>query len=130
MKSEAAPRKMLVFTQFSRFYMEKTLLYTVAALQRLAITIVKWLHKGGAEGGNPLPHPTAIPVLLQPRIQLAFWTARAHCWLTTSFSPARTLKVKILLRKAALSEFFQSEGISETALTQVQHLALGIVELH
>jgi len=33
----------------------------------------------------------AIPLLIKPRISLAFWAASSHFWLTFSFSSARTL---------------------------------------
>ena len=59
---------------------------------------------------------------MQPRIQLAFWAASTHCQLvlilpsadTPSPSPFSTQPVSVL----------------EIALTQVQDLALGLVELH
>ena len=35
-------------------------------------------HKHRVEGDNPLPLPAAIPLLTQPRLQLAFWAASAH----------------------------------------------------
>ena len=36
-------------------------------------------HKGRVDGDNPLPLPAATPLLMQPRILLAFWAVRAHC---------------------------------------------------
>ena len=47
-------------------------------------------HKGRVEGDSLLPLPAATPLLTQPKIPLAFWAARALCWLMSSFSPTRT----------------------------------------
>jgi len=41
-------------------------------------------HKSKAEGGNPLPLPAATPLLMQPRMLVA-WAPSAHCWLLPSF---------------------------------------------
>ena len=61
--------------------------------------------KGRAEGDNPLLLPDAIPLLIQPRTQLAFQAASAHCWLLSSFSSIRTLRFFSagLLSRASLS---------------------------
>jgi len=37
------------------------------------------LSRAEIEGDNPLPLPAATHLLMQPRIQLAFQTARAEC---------------------------------------------------
>jgi len=41
--------------------------------------------KSRAEGDNPLPCFSTTPVLIQPRIQLAFKAASTHCWLIFTF---------------------------------------------
>jgi len=38
-------------------------------------------HQSGAEGQNPLSHPVLTLLGMQPRVRLAFWAARAHCWV-------------------------------------------------
>ena len=58
------------------------------------------------------------PLLMQPRIPLAFQAADAHCWLLSSLSSARTPKL-----------FSQSVDIW-IAHTQAQHLAPGLVKAH
>jgi len=79
------------------------------------------LHKGRAEGDNPFPAAPS-PQLMQPRIPLAFWAARAHSWITSSF---------FVLCRAALKEFFsQSVIISGIASTQVHHLAFDLLKPH
>lgn len=70
----------------------------------------------------------ATALLLQPRIVLAYWAGsahQAHIQLSVHQEP------QVLLFRAALTEFFcQSVHVFETALKQVQHLALGILEPH
>ena len=60
-------------------------------------------HKGSAEGNSHLPIPAATPLLMQPRIQLAYGlqvhTAGSH----PTFCPSR---LQVFLCRAALSEFF------------------------
>lgn len=69
------------------------------------------------------------PLWMQPRILLAFWTVRAHSWLTSSFLSIRTLQV--LLCRAVLKECLShSVYISGIASTQMQHLALGNQDGH
>ena len=67
-------------------------------------------------------------MLMQPRIQSASWAAGtllAHVQLFIHQD------LQVLLCRAALSEFFsQSVLISEIASSQVQHIALGLIELH
>ena len=49
-------------------------------------------HKGWVEGDH---HPLSLlttPLLMQPRIELAFWIAREHCQLMSIFLYTRTLK--------------------------------------
>jgi len=41
-------------------------------------------HQSGAEGQNPLPHPPGHAAGDVARAQLAFWAARAHCWVMPS----------------------------------------------
>jgi len=62
---------------------------------------------------------------MQPRILLAFLAACAHCWLTFFVHNGP----QGLLCRAVLGVFFsQSVHIPKIAPTQVQHLALGLVE--
>ena len=49
----------------------------------------------------------ATPLVIQPKILLAFWAAKAWCWLMSSFLSIKT-PAKVLLCRAALSEFSQS----------------------
>ena len=66
-------------------------------------------HKGRAEGYNHLPCPAGSPLLMQPRIPLAFWTASAHCWLMLSFSSTRAPKSSTsLLEVQPLSSLYLS----------------------
>ncbi|PKU30563.1 hypothetical protein llap_19132 [Limosa lapponica baueri] len=65
---------------------------------------------------------------MQPRIRLAFWAASAHCWLTLIFSSTSTPKCFTL--RAVLNPFStQPVFVLGIALTQMQDLALGLVEL-
>jgi len=70
----------------------------------------------------------ATPLLMQPRILIAFWAARAHCWLIVQLFIHQDPQV--LLCRAALNEFFQALILSGVALTNVQHHALGLVKPH
>jgi len=66
---------------------------------------------------------------MQPRIQLAFWAARAHRQLSDSFSSTSTPQVRLC--RAALNSFIPlAVLILGTASTQVQDLALDLVERH
>jgi len=48
-------------------------------------------------GAAPLPHPTALDA---PRISLAFWAVRAHCWLMSSLPSVNApCSTSTLLRK-------------------------------
>ena len=70
----------------------------------------------------------ATPLLLQPGIRLAFWAPSAHCWLLSRFFVQQSSHV--LLYRAGLKEFFsQSVLLSGIVPTQVQHLALGLLNL-
>ena len=96
-------------------------------------------HKGRAERNSPLPSPAATPLLMQPRILLAFQAASTHCWLMFSFSSTRTPKVQwgffsqfiyipgIILTQDFFSQFIYIPGI---ILTQVENFALCFVEHH
>ena len=47
----------------------------------------RWgLMRAGQRGDSLLPIPAATPLLVQPRIQVAFWASSAHCFLMSSFS--------------------------------------------
>jgi len=48
-------------------------------------------------GDDPLLVPSAVPLLMEPRIPLAFQAASARCWLTFSFSSATALSQGVLL---------------------------------
>ncbi|KAK4829131.1 hypothetical protein QYF61_002210 [Mycteria americana] len=66
----------------------------------------------------------AMLLLMQPRIQLAFWAVSAHCWVMSGFSFTIT-------PKAALNPFTpQPVLILRVAPTQVQDPALGLFEPH
>ena len=68
----------------------------------------------------------AMLLLMQPRIQLAFWaTLVAHVKFFIHQYP------RVLLSRVALNPFItQAELILVIALTQVQDLPLGLFELH
>jgi len=81
--------------------------------------------QGQSRGTQSPPLP---PLLMQSKILLAFWAASADCWLMVQIFVSQ--KPQILLHMAALNEFSQSVHISGIAPTQVQPLALGLVEPH
>ena len=56
----------------------------------------------------------ATPLLMQPRILLAFQAARAHCWLMTSFSSIRT------------PTFFSLELVSMSSSLSLYSIQLGL----
>ncbi|PKU39142.1 hypothetical protein llap_10552 [Limosa lapponica baueri] len=68
-------------------------------------------------------------LLMQPRMRLAFWAASAHCWLMLSFSITNTPQ-DIFIRTALNPLFAQPVFVLGTAVTQLQDLALGPVELY
>ena len=82
-------------------------------------------HKSGAQEGRITSLDLlATLLLMQPRIRLAFWDARAHCWLIHQYA-------QVLLCRAALCPFIpQSLLILGIAPPHVQDLMLGLVELH
>ena len=49
-------------------------------------------YKGRAEGGMVLSLSLLPPLLMQPRVQLAFWDAGTQRWLMSSFLSTRTPK--------------------------------------
>lgn len=52
----------------------------------------RWKWKGKISS----PDLQATLLLMQPRIQLAFWTERAHCWLMSDFSsPSHVKRMKL-----------------------------------
>jgi len=51
-----------------------------------------------------------------------FWAESAHCWLVSSISSTRN-------SKSFSAGPLQSVHIPQTALAQMQHLVLGLVEL-
>ncbi|KAK4824302.1 hypothetical protein QYF61_013047, partial [Mycteria americana] len=65
---------------------------------------------------------------IQPRIRLAFWAASTHCGLTSNFSSTST--PKSFCTGLLSIHSFPSLLTLGIALTQVQDLALGLVELH
>ena len=70
----------------------------------------------------------AALLLVQPRIWLAFWAARVHCWFTSSLPSTSTPKV--FFSRAALNPFILwLVLVVGIALSQVQDLAFGFVEL-
>ena len=86
-------------------------------------------HKGRAEGDNHLPGPAGhfSADAAQDAVGLlgCKCTLLAHVELFVYQSP------QVPLCRAALNEFFsQSVLMFEITLTQVQHLALGLVEPH
>ena len=50
----------------------------------------EWGLIGAERGDNHLFDLLARLILMQPKIQVAFWVASAHCWLLLSFSSTRT----------------------------------------
>ncbi|KAK4832903.1 hypothetical protein QYF61_026546 [Mycteria americana] len=69
-------------------------------------------------------------LLMQPRIQLAFWAASAHCRVLLSFLSTNTPK-SFSSGRAALNPFSaQPVFVLGIVPTHVQDLALGPVELH
>lgn len=76
-------------------------------------------HELTIEGNNPLPLSLlAIPLMMQPRIPLAFWAASTHWWLVLSFSSTRTPKA-----------FSAASIYVWVYFSSVQNLALRFVEL-
>jgi len=69
-----------------------------------------------------------VLLLMQSKIQLAFWAVSAHCQLMSNFSVHQYSQV--LLHRATLNPFIsQSVLLLGIVPTQVQDLALGLVEL-
>ena len=84
-------------------------------------------YKGRVEGNNHHFALLAIPLLMQPRILLAFQAASTHLLAHVKFFICQDPQV--LLHRATLKDFFfQSVCISGIAPTQMQHFVLGIVE--
>ena len=70
----------------------------------------------------------ATLLLMQPRIQLAFWPVSAHCWLIVSFPSTDTPKS---FSTGLLSiHSLASVSVFGIALNHVQDPALGLVESH
>ena len=65
-----------------------------------------------AEQRGRITFLTLLATLLstQPRISLAFWAARTHCWLTSSLPPTATLR--------SLSAGWRSKSCLDTLLGQ------------
>lgn len=73
----------------------------------------------------------ATLIWMQPRIQLAFWAGSAHCQLMPSFSSTSTpSSFSSGLFSINLSHISQYVLTLVIILTQVQHLALGLVKLN
>ena len=68
----------------------------------------------------------AMLLVMQPRTRLAFWAASAHGQLMSHLSPTSTPK-SFFTRLLSIPHSVLKLGI---APTQVQDLALGLVELH
>ena len=76
-----------------------SLWYLLDALQQLCLSCIRGPRPGcntadGASqgqnrGDNPLPLPAATPLLMQPRILLAFWAAQ--WWLMSRFPSSSTI---------------------------------------
>ena len=60
--------------------------------------------QGQSRGGQFIPNATHL--VMQPRMSLAFWTARAHCWLTHSQLSVHQYPQILFLVRAALNELF------------------------
>jgi len=72
----------------------------------------------------------ATLLLMQPKIQLAFWAARAHSGLVSRFPSTSTSRSFLTSERFAFKSFIsQLALVVRVALIQVQYLALGIVEL-
>jgi len=65
------------------------------------------------------------PLLMQPIIPLAFQAANAHCWLMSS-----SLSTRIPRSSAALLSRSSSPTLYGIAPSHMQHLTLGLVEVH
>lgn len=80
------------------------------------------------EGQYHLPQPAGHTYLDAARVQLALWVVGPHCQLIFIFSNIGVPQA--LLHRAALNLFITHVAlISGIALTQVQDLALSLVEL-
>ena len=80
-------------------------------------------HQHSVEGQIPSLTLLATLLWMQPRIQLAFWAARAPCWLTSS-------TLRCFFSRAALNPFIpQLVLVVHVALTQVQTLHMDLLNL-
>jgi len=80
--------------------------------------------KGRAEEDNHLPLPAATPLLMQPRILLAFRAARAHCCLMSSSSSTRTTSPSSqVYSQGVLLSLYTYLGLSQSKCNTL-HLAL------
>lgn len=86
---------------------------------------------GGVSPGWRIPSLDLLTmlVLMQPRMRLALWAGSAHTsWSMSSFSSARPPWPS---PQGSANDFFsQSIPLSGSAMTRMQHLALGLAELH
>ena len=85
-------------------------------------------HKSRVEGRRTSLDLLVMLLLMQPRIQSAFWAASTHCQLTFSLSSVR-------IPKSFSSGLLSSHSppklyLPEIALIQVQDFALDLVEPH
>jgi len=72
--------------------------------------------QSGAEGQNPLPRPAAHAAGgMQPRVQLAFWAASAHCRVV--FELLVNQHPQVLLLRAAPNPFSAQPVFMPVCLT-------------
>lgn len=81
------------------------------------------------EGGRVFSLILATLLMLQPRVQLAFFVVSMCCWDLSGFLTIKT--TKILLLRTTLNPLFASPiFVLGIALTWVQDLVLGLVKFH
>ena len=86
-------------------------------------------HQSGAEGQNPLPHPAAHAAGYAAQDMVGF--LGCECTLPGHAKPLINQHSQVLLVRAALNPYFaQPVFVLGIASTHIQHLALGLVELH
>ena len=83
-------------------------------------------HGSRVEGQKHLVNLLVTCLLMQLKIQLAFWAASVHCHVMLKLSHCQIF----LLRAAPKPFSTHPVSVLEIALTQVQDLMLGLVELH
>lgn len=112
--------------QFHNPCHEQGYTFLVLRAPELNVVLQVGLHKGRAEGTTTSLATLAIPLLMQPRVYLASYTAGACCQLILSFSSTITSKPS---SSGLLSTHItQTVSVFGIALIQVQHLTLDLVE--